>query len=197
MRDPFLQDLWRKMCGLPELHHPGLHPNLLKLKQNQWDYHFENEMKFFYDYFTFNKSEPWSEDFIKFMRNRLVMGSFRYGLMEEQDYSRFDLAGYIQNKIDKFNSSRDLECLIDACNNALLAFVHGCRYNTYKKPIVNNDFLLWDFFNFCVKRIKETELPDYAPCLGAILMYLYNVHKREGCEMKLTDDKDHAKEIIK
>ena len=75
---------------------------------------------------SLRKSE-WCDEFEQFMRNRLVMGAFRYGLIAEQNFDKYDLTEEIKKRVDRYSSDRNLEHLVDAANICLLAFVHGQR----------------------------------------------------------------------
>lgn len=70
------------------------------------------------------KSE-WSPDFEQLMRNRLLMGSFRYGLFEEKVMGdlQWDLIGSIVSRIERYKQTGNLELLADIANLAMLEFV--------------------------------------------------------------------------
>lgn len=63
----------------------------------------------------------------RFCNNRLVMGAFRYGLIRNQDYSKYDLPGEAVIRIRQYEKTRNLECLIDAINMCKLSYIHGRR----------------------------------------------------------------------
>ncbi len=94
----FLDYMWRRMSGLPELV-PRRIPDLDKLKQSECCPEFE-----------------------QLMRNRLVMGAFRYGLMCEQDFSKYDLIDEARKRIDRYEKDGNLEHLVDAGNMVQLKF---------------------------------------------------------------------------
>lgn len=99
----FINDLWEDMTKRKFVK-PKKHPDLETLKKTEW-----------------------SEEFEKLMRNRLVMGSFRYGLIKDQDYSKYDLPGEAMKRINLYIKDKNLEHLVDAANILLLAFIHGKR----------------------------------------------------------------------
>ena len=99
----FLKNLWLWKCGLPEMNHE---------KQN---------------YKTLLKSE-WSREFEKLMRNRLIQGALRYGLINSKDKKKYDRVGAIVNKITAFKKDRNKELLVDIANLCLLEFVEGDGY---------------------------------------------------------------------
>ena len=102
----FLMNAWRKLCGLSASPLSGSKklPPLKILKKNQW-----------------------SQEFEKLRNNRMVMGAFRYGLIEEQDFSTYPLIPETMKRINKYKKDRNLEHLVDAANLLMLAFIHGQR----------------------------------------------------------------------
>lgn len=69
------------------------------------------------------KSE-WSPTFERLMRNRLIMGAFRYGLLSEKRTKgkKWDLLEPIQKKLALYEQTGNTEYLVDAANYCLLAF---------------------------------------------------------------------------
>lgn len=108
----FLADLWREVAGLPSLPDPKNLPPIEVLRETEWSHEFE-----------------------KAMRCRLVMGAFRYGLMAEQDYGKYDLSAEIHRRVNQYSQSRNLESLIDAANMCMLAYIHGRRTGEILFPI--------------------------------------------------------------
>lgn len=189
MPDQFLQDLWREKCGLPPCALYGQHPNLDELKRGQWDNNFERLIK--KDDIFYAKC-GYSEEFIQLMKNRLIMGSFRYGLMSEQDYSRFDLMGYIINKVTVFNETLHLEPLVDAGNNCLLAYIH-CLRGEPKWTVCES----YSCVELYVQEFETKNNPLALVGMCKLLMILFMEGKRLGYMMGIADDTNHAKEIIK
>lgn len=111
----FLNDLWEDLTGKkfpkPELLPP---PDVLK------------------------KTE-WCTEFEALMRNRLLMGAFRYGQIKKQDYSKYNLTGEAKRRIDLYRGTKNLEFLVDAANMMLLAFVHGKRIGHIVDPLDDSD----------------------------------------------------------
>ena len=64
------------------------------------------------------------------MRNRLVMGKFRYG--DKKDYDRI---GGIRAKLDMYMKTGNTEFLVDAANLALLEFKIGNHPNKHFKSV--------------------------------------------------------------
>ena len=69
----------------------------------------------------------WSPRFEYMMRHRLVMGSFRYELMEEKKRSieGYDMPGEAQRRIGEYTLTGNLEHLVDAANMLLIEFECG------------------------------------------------------------------------
>lgn len=178
----FLKELWYDLAGKTYTKREK-YPSLEELKKTQWDSDFE--------YLLRRNSSFVDEEFIQFMRNRMIMGSFRYGLMEDQDYGRFDLVQYIRDKQKSFYETKNLECLVDAANNCLIMFVHGKRLNheyIHRREIISIESAL--------RKYKETNNLFYTVYVAKILMKMYIVYKWRGCKMTALDDKEHAKERV-
>lgn len=69
------------------------------------------------------KSE-WSPEFEKLMRNRLLMGALRYGLLadKKKGHVKWNLLGALTAKIENYEKTGNTEYLVDAANYCLLAF---------------------------------------------------------------------------
>ena len=67
----------------------------------------------------------WSTKFERLMRNRLIVGAFRYGRLNEVGKPKYDRCEYIKRKIDEYIQTGNLECLVDVSNLALCEFVEG------------------------------------------------------------------------
>ena len=70
------------------------------------------------------KSE-WSQEFETLMRNRLLMGALRYGLLGSKKKANYDRVGSIQKRIALYAQTGNTELLVDAANLCLLEFVDG------------------------------------------------------------------------
>lgn len=67
----------------------------------------------------------WDEEFERLMRNRLLMGAFRYGVLEEKrtGKSRFFYTKDAIRRLLEYGERPNLEILIDVSNMMLLQFV--------------------------------------------------------------------------
>ena len=99
----FLRQLWRRSAGLSE-EAPAEKkmPSLDSLRGSEW-----------------------SERFEELMRNRMVMGAFRYGLMQEKRLTEWDYLRYLKAKVEEYRQTGNLECLVDVGNLAMLEFEFG------------------------------------------------------------------------
>lgn len=66
----------------------------------------------------------WCDRFIELMRNRMVLGWFRYGPMRGL-VNRWDNVGSAKTRLDLYLSDGNLEHLVDVANLCLLEFVKG------------------------------------------------------------------------
>lgn len=82
---------------------------------------------------TGDKREPlsqlqhsqWSIEFEQLMRNRLLIGRFRYGLMRKQKPNGYDNIGSALKRLKLYKETGNLEHLVDAANLCLVEFVTG------------------------------------------------------------------------
>ena len=73
----------------------------------------------------------WSKQFEDLMRNRLVMGRFRYAPMQSARKGGFDNIGSAKKRIVLYEQSGNLEHLVDVANLCMIEFVHGLHPNTH------------------------------------------------------------------
>lgn len=66
----------------------------------------------------------WSSEFEQLMRNRLLLGRFRYGKMGDPTKAEYDHIGSIRTRLDLFEETGNLEHLVDIANLCLVEFVH-------------------------------------------------------------------------
>jgi hypothetical protein len=81
----------------------------------------------------------WSFEFEQFMRNRLIMGSFRYGRLGAKGKPQFDRVSYIQRLVIEYRETGNLECLVDIANLALVEFVEGIHPKRHFKAVDDSD----------------------------------------------------------
>lgn len=70
------------------------------------------------------RERQWSPEFEGLMRNRLVMGAFRYGLFGPAK-GGYDQVGSILRHLAAYTESGNLEHLVDIANLALVEFEFG------------------------------------------------------------------------
>lgn len=95
----FFRQAWRWTAGLPEEEPRQLRPALKVLQASQWNALFES-----------------------LMRNRLVMGAFRYGMFSEQGKVRHDNTKSIQSHLDAYRATGNGEHLVDIANLSLVEY---------------------------------------------------------------------------
>ena len=125
MSDPFLMDLWRDTCGLPPKHLLRDHPTLESLKATEWSMEFEKEVRATTARYS---AYPCNERFLQYMRNRMVMGSFRYGLLKNAQFTNYDCSGQYWKKLEAFNKTYEVEYLVDAANMRLLLWIREPKF---------------------------------------------------------------------
>ncbi len=77
------------------------------------------------------RETEWCPEFERFMRNRLLMGPFRYGLMREPGKPRWDRVGDIVRRAEAYRETGNLELLVDIANAAMLEYVEGDHPNRH------------------------------------------------------------------
>lgn len=71
------------------------------------------------------KVSEWSPKFEELMRNRLLMGALRYGLMHSEGKPNYDRIAGARKRLLQYEETGNLECLVDVANMALLEFEEG------------------------------------------------------------------------
>lgn len=73
----------------------------------------------------------WSHRFERLMRNRLVIGAMRYGLLHAPGKKRWDRVAGMQKRLRQYQDTGNLEYLVDVANLALLEFEEGQHPNKH------------------------------------------------------------------
>lgn len=71
------------------------------------------------------RETEWSQEFERLMRNRLIVGSYRYGRMGSVGKPLYRCIPRIRRYLDDYEETGNLECLVDVANLALVEFVEG------------------------------------------------------------------------
>lgn len=69
------------------------------------------------------KQSEWSREFEQLMRNRLIMGGLRYGLVETIQERGFNLIGSLEARLKEYKRTGNMELLADIANLAQLEFI--------------------------------------------------------------------------
>lgn len=96
----FLKNLWLWKCNLPEMNYQK--EDITMLKKTQW-----------------------SKEFEKLMRNRLILGSMRYGKINAKGKRKYNRIGYAIKALKRYLIKKNKEDLVDIANLCLLEFVEG------------------------------------------------------------------------
>ena len=54
--------------------------------------------------------------------NRIIMGTFRYGLITDQNFDNYDMLAETFNRVDRYKKDGNLEHIVDAVNMLKLFF---------------------------------------------------------------------------
>jgi hypothetical protein len=71
------------------------------------------------------RATEWSPEFERLMRNRLLMGRFRYGRLDRTTDTGYDRAGSAIKRLRHYQSTGNMEHLVDAANLCLVEFKHS------------------------------------------------------------------------
>lgn len=112
MRQHLLKNLWRWKVGLEELQNPSQTLDLNDLCKSEWSVRFET-----------------------LMRNRLVLGAFRYGLINTPNKKKFKRVESMFDRLELFKKTGNKECLVDVANLCLLEFEECHHPNAHFKSI--------------------------------------------------------------
>jgi len=73
------------------------------------------------------QESEWSPEFEKLMRNRLMMGSIRYGKLKATGKPAYDRTASIMKRLEKYKETGNKEFLVDCANLCLVEFVE-CKH---------------------------------------------------------------------
>ena len=71
------------------------------------------------------KASEWSEEFEQLMRNRLIVGAFRYGMLKDSDRPSYKRVTSIIDRLKLYLDDGNTEHLVDAAAISLAEFVCG------------------------------------------------------------------------
>jgi len=81
------------------------------------------------------EKSQWSDEFEHKMRNRLLMGAFRYGILGDPEKPKYDNIPSIKRRVDTYVETGNTEHLIDAANICLVEFVEGEHSNKHFRAV--------------------------------------------------------------
>lgn len=81
----------------------------------------------------------WSAEFETYMRNRLIMGAFRYGMFGAEGKPHYDHMKAIRKKTELFEQTGNLELLVDIANYAMCEYREGIHPLRHWGPTDDTD----------------------------------------------------------
>lgn len=90
------------------------------------------------DSFETLKRTEWSSTFERLMRNRLLVGSFRYGRLRD-NHAKYDVISSIIRRAEAYQRDGNQEHLVDIANLALVEFVRPSHPNPCWAPTDDGD----------------------------------------------------------
>lgn len=80
-----------------------------------------------------------SEPFVQGMRDRMVMSSYKYGLLTNAYPSKVDAIRSLMQRLHKYAATGNTEFLIDAANFAMIEFMHPRHPQAHFKATDDDD----------------------------------------------------------
>jgi len=77
----------------------------------------------------------WSNIFEQWMRNRLIMGGMRYGLLGAKNKPKHDQIGSIKRRMAAYESTGNIEHLVDVANLCMVEYIEGDHPNKHFSAI--------------------------------------------------------------
>ena len=77
------------------------------------------------------RESEWSPEFEKLMRNRLLVGRFRYGKIDRTHSTNYDRIGSALKRLHTYRETGNLEYLVDAANLCLMEYEHSDHPNKH------------------------------------------------------------------
>ena len=82
------------------------------------------------------RKTEWIPEFEQYMRNRLVMGAIRYETFKEKTVNnKYDCIGYIISKLEAYQETGNLECLVDAANLLMIEYASPTHPSPHFTPL--------------------------------------------------------------
>lgn len=76
----------------------------------------------------------WSTDFETLMRNRLIMGAFRYGTQEQQQHKTIHRIESLRTRLDDYEDTGNMEHLVDFAAIAMAEYIHPKHPKAHWQP---------------------------------------------------------------
>lgn len=81
------------------------------------------------------RQTEWSSLFEKLMRNRLLIGRFRYGKFGSPDKAKFDNVGSALDRLKRYQCDGNQEHLVDVANLMMVEFEHPSQRSVHWSPM--------------------------------------------------------------
>lgn len=107
----FYKNLWRWKCNIPE-------------QEKQKPFTFEELYV-----------SEWDSEFELLMRNRLVIGAFRYGKNRSENKPKYNRVESMIKRLNKYTDTGNKEFLVDVANLCLLEFIECYHPKAHFKSI--------------------------------------------------------------
>lgn len=85
------------------------------------------------------KESEWSPQFEAYMRNRLIVGAYRYGKLNEADKPKYNRVYSAIKRLEAYYRDGNTEHLVDVANLCLIEFVEGKHPKKHFRALDNNE----------------------------------------------------------
>ena len=76
----------------------------------------------------------WSPYFEQLMRNRLIMGAMRYGILGSKSKPLYNMVASMETRLSSYKETGNLELLVDIANLCLVEFIEGKHPKRHWQP---------------------------------------------------------------
>lgn len=88
------------------------------------------------------EESQWCPSFFRLLKNRMILGSFRYGKLRSQKASsiKYDNIASVFKRLNLYKRTGNDEFLVDSANLLMIEFMIGTHPNKHFKSIDDGDF---------------------------------------------------------
>lgn len=144
-----------------------------------------------------------SQEFFELMRNRLILGAFRYGLLGDPNKKKRNRVRDIKKRWYLYIEAGNLEHLVDAANLSLLEYEEGenCRSLDLEHLLFYTYLVAprslraaTNHFNLRVKEYESTGFSVHLAVVAYMCLREFNLKRHPNTHFEASDDTVHTEE---